>query len=447
MPEIEITHCHTKPHIGETLTANYLRHNLPSGVVLLNYHLPDGAGTLEIDAVVLNHNGVYLLEVKHWYGAIEADQTHWRHSSGNLRPSPIPGIEQKAKIVNGFLKDRGWHNISVTGLVVLSKGTGALRIDDPQAHKVFGLHDSLIAALTGRDYVFHPNCRILSGSEVDRLRRTFHSSHVAGAERRVAGYRIVAEYDRGLFVELIAEDPEFDGRRVRIKQYDVQAAGSARELQAAAERFKRDMAALFQAGFHPHLVLPHRFLRDGSSDERYYLILDWAGDHTLATRLAAGSIEPAEQLHILVDAAAALDHCHAHGVVHRNLTPASIYLAPNGPVKVGDFDFARVPAISKTLAATGHTLVTGRHVPPEQAFHASNVDARADIYALGAVWYDMLFRPAAGESLDRVRIDDAPISEDGRDFLRSMLAEDRCQRPGSMADLRECLAILAEELP
>jgi len=446
MTNVEVIHCHPNPHIGETLTANYLRHHLPGGVVLLNYHLPDGAGTLEIDAVVLNRNGVYLLEVKHWYGAIEADQIHWRHSSGDLRPSPIPGIEQKAKIVNGFLRDRGWHNLSVTGLVVLSKGTGALKIDDPQAHKVFGLHESLIAALTGRDYVFHPNCRILSGSEVQRLRRTLLKSQVTDAERRVAGYRVLEEQDRGLYVELIAQDPEFPGRKVRIKQYDVPAIGSARELEEAVGRFKRDMAALVKAGPHPNLVMPHQFQRDESSDERYYLVLEWAGDQTLADRLGEGPLEPGEQLRILNDVAAALAHCHAQGVFHRNLSPASVYLTPGGRAKAGDFDFAKVPTISRTLAQSGAPLVVGRHVAPEQAFHASDVDARADIYSLGAVWYDMLFRPAADEPLDRARINDAPLSADGREVLRAMLAERRRERPATMAEVQHWLDLLAEEL-
>jgi len=446
MTNVEVIHCHPNPHIGETLTANYLRHHLPGGVVLLNYHLPDGAGTLEIDAVVLNRNGVYLLEVKHWYGAIEADQIHWRHNSGDLRPSPIPGIEQKAKIVNGFLRDRGWHNLSVTGLVVLSKGTGTLKIDDPQAHKVFGLHESLIAALTGRDYVFHPNCRILSGSEVQRLRRTLLKSQVTDAERRVAGYRVLEEQDRGLYVELIAQDPEFPERKVRIKQYDVPAIGSARELEEAVGRFKRDMAALVKAGPHPNLVMPYQFQRDESSDERYYLVLEWAGDQTLADRLGGGPLEPGEQLRILNDVAAALAHCHAQGVFHRNLSPASVYLTPGGRAKAGDFDFAKVPTISRTLAQSGAPLVVGRHVAPEQAFHASDVDARADIYSLGAVWYDMLFRPAADEPLDRTRINDAPLSADGREVLRAMLAERRRERPATMAEVQHWLDLLAEEL-
>jgi len=452
MTNVKVIHCHPNPHIGETLTANYLRHHLPGGVLLVNYHLPDGAGTQEIDIVVLNYNGVYLLEVKHWYGPIEADQVHWRHSSGDLRASPIPIIEQKAKCMNGFLARQGWKSVSVVGLVVLSKGTGALKIDDPQAHKVFGLHESLVEALTGREYVFHPRSRTLRSSELHRLRNTILDSHVTDAERRVAGYRVLGARNRvfsekpgfypGLYVELIAEDPEFAGRKVRIKQYDVPAIGSMRELEEAVGRFKRDMAALVKAGRHPNLVMPHRFRRDESSDERYYLILEWAGGQTLADRLAVGPIEPGEQLRILNDVAAALAHCHACGVYHRNLSPASVYLTSDGCALVGDFDFAKVPAVSRTLAQTGKHLVEGRHVAPEQALHARDVDQRADIFSLGAIWYDMLFRPGVDDVLDRDRIDDAPLPDDGKEILGMMVVERRSDRPESMEEVQKWLELL-----
>jgi len=151
MSKIQVRHCHPHPHIGETLTANYLRHHLSSdSVVLVNYYLPKPPGTLEIDLVVINRNGVYLLEVKHWTGTIEADGVHWRHQSGELRDSPIVNIEYKARMMHSFLQSRGWGHVSVVGLVVLSKGKGAFRSTDPNAHKVFGLHESLIEARTGR---------------------------------------------------------------------------------------------------------------------------------------------------------------------------------------------------------------------------------------------------------------------------------------------------------
>jgi len=442
MSDVEVTHCHPNPHIGETLTINYLRHHLPNGMLLVNYHMPDLTATQEIDVIVLNHNGTYLLEVKHWYGPIEADQTHWRHSSGDLRPSPIPIIEQKAKRMHGFLAEQGWQQVSAVGLVILSKGTSALKIDDPSAHKVFGLHDSLIEALTGRDFVFYRNSPTLRSTELHRLRNAILKSHVSAAERRVAGYRVLDERDLDLYVELIAEDPEFLGRKVRIKQYDVPAIGSTRELEEAVGRFKRDMAALVEAGPHPHLVMPYQFVRDESSDERYYLVLEWVGEKTLADRIAAGPIELDEQLLVLRDVAGALAHCHEHGVYHRNLSPPSTYLTSESQAKVGDFDFAKVPTISQTLAQTGKLLVAGRHVAPEQLLHAHDVDERADIFSLGAIWYDMLFRPQPDEVLDRTRIESTSLPDEGKEILRMMVAERRSERPASMEEVQELLELV-----
>lgn len=440
---VEIIHCHPNPHEGETLTVNYLRHQLTNGIIVVNYYLRDGLTTQEIDLIVANFNGVYLLEVKHWYGPIDADQVYWRHSSGDVRPSPIPIIEHKARLMSGFLRGQGWDNLSVVGLVVLSKGTGALTIRDPNAHKVFGLHESLVQALTSRTHVFHPNNRILKSGELHRLRNTIVDSHVKDAERRVAGYRIREEHDRGLFVELIAEDPEIPGRKARIKQYDIPAVGSMRELEDAVARFKRDMTALFQAGSHPNLVAPYQFRRDDSSDERYYLILEWAGERTLSDRIAEGDIPFEEQMQIIKQIASGLAHCHDQGVYHRNLSPSSIYLTPDGRVKVGDFDFAKVPAISRTLVQTGKMLVSGRHVSPEQVFQAHDIDQRADIYSLGAIWYDMLFQPDPGEMIDRTRIGGAQLPAEGKEILQMMLAERRADRPDSMQEVEKWLELFS----
>ena len=282
----------------------------------------------------------------------------------------------------------------------------------------------------------------MTKNDVRRLRKVILDSHVADAERFIAGYRVLSERTGSHYVELQAADPDFPGRKVRIKQYDVPFVGSQKELEDTVMRFKRDMAALVRAGAHPNLLMPHKFHRDESSDERYYLILEWTGGQTLFDRIATGPITLAEQLHILNSVAGALAHCHKQGIIHRNLSPASIYLDTNGQVKVGDFDFARVPTIARTLARTGVLLVPGRHVSPEQTFHASDVDARSDIYSLGSVWYDMLFHPGPDEVLNPARIDAAPLPDDGKEILRMMVSEARSDRPKTMEEVQKWLALL-----
>jgi len=256
---------------------------------------------------------------------------------------------------------------------------------------------------------------------------TIFTAHVSDAERQVHGYRILKEQDRGHYVELIGEDEHSD--TVRIKQYDVPYVGSEKELDKAIDRFQRDMSALRAAGRHTNLVMPYRFRRDESSDERHYLIL----------RLAAGPIELSEQKKILAGIADALAHCHQHGVYHRNLSPASIYLTLQGQAVVGDFDFAKVPTISRTLSAQSKSLIVGRHVAPEQLMQLPDVDQRADIFSLGVIWYDMIFRPAKDDAVERERIAAAPLPEYDKEVMQMMLAVSRSERPQSMQEVQQYL--------
>ena len=443
MNNVQVINCDPSapPNIGEMLTVNYLRHNLPNGILLVNYNLPDYNSTLEIDIVATTFYGVFLLEVKHWLGTITPYDDRWHHDfSDEWRDSPLLSIERKAKVMAGFLKDRGWRDVSVVGMVVLSKGTGALLgVSDPRAMKVFGRHESLVHALNSRDFVFSQRNVVLKIDQIPRLVQTIFNNHAQDAEKRVAGYRVMEQHDRDHYFELVAEDPEFTGRLVRIKQYDVPEVGTQKELVESVQRFKRDMAALLNAGAHPNLVMPLQFLRDQDSDDRYYLVMEWAGESTLAEQLFKGPIESKKQFRVLKDIASGLAHCHAHGVYHRNLSPLSIYLSENGGAKVGNFDFAKVPTISRTLAKTGMQLISGRHVAPEQALHMSNVDQRADIFSLGTVWYDMIFRPEPDDFLDRDLISSAPISQDGKAIMRMLLAESRQERPDSMDEVLEWL--------
>lgn len=440
---VDVKYCAPHPHIGETLTARYLRNEMPRrSVVLVKYHLPTRSGTLEIDLVVINRNGVYLLEVKHWIGRIQAGQVKWQHSSGDLRDNPVIGIEHKAKVMHSFLDRRDLGYVSVVGLVVLSNNNEI----DGNDHKVFKLDESLINALTGRAYVFHPNSPTLSDKTIHRLRKVILDSRVTDAEQRIAGYRILSQKDREYYVDLEAEDPEFAERKVRIKQYDVREISSSKEIEKAVWHFKRDMAALLKAGPHPNLLIPYRFHRDPSSDERYYLVMEWPWGQTLAERIAAGPITWAEQFHILKNGAAALAHCHEQQVIHRNITPYAIYLTDEGRVKVGDFDFAKMPPVTLSLSQTGLMRIAGRHLSPELAFNVHDVDVCADIYSLGVVWYDMLFRPPDDEPLDRGRIAHASLSRSGKKLLCSMLAEPRSERPTSMVEVKDQLERLSKDL-
>jgi serine/threonine protein kinase len=88
-------------------------------------------------------------------------------------------------------------------------------------------------------------------------------------------------------------------------------------------------------------------------------VLEWIEGQTLQNSQENETIFPfAEQVRILHALASALEACHSKGILHRNLTPASVYLAENGIVQVGDFDFAQVPSMTQTISITGKPLIT-----------------------------------------------------------------------------------------
>jgi len=441
---IQVRYCkgHISPHVGEELTAVYLRQNLPDGVLLVNYYLPDGTGMLEMDVVVINQNGVYVLEVKHWWGKIEAYPDHWRHVNSNeKRDNPTPGVQRKASVLYSWLQKQGWAQVSVKGFTVLSKGLKLLERSPGYGYAdwEFTLDQKLLAALTGRQYVHDHRWPRLSSTQIQRLADTLFATHQPNGAVQLFGFRVTGRQERGYYADLTAVDLEIPTRQVRIKAYRLPGISSGTELETAVKQFKRDMNALLQAGAHPNLVYPLKFLRDPSADDGYFLILDWPGEQTLADRLADGPLPLAQQWPILHDVATALAHCHKQGVVHRNLSPASVYLAANGQARLGDFDFARVPVISHTFTRSmldsTLSLLTGRYVAPEQKLNLHYIDERADVYALGALWYDMLFAPPPDAPLLRERIEETPLSATAKQFWQTLVAEGRLERPSAMSDV------------
>jgi Tol biopolymer transport system component len=164
-----------------------------------------------------------------------------------------------------------------------------------------------------------------------------------------------------------------------------------------SERFGREARAI-SALNHPHICT----LYDVGPN---YLVMELVEGSTLGERIKKGAISLEEALAIARQIADALDAAHEKGITHRDLKPGNVKIKPDGTVKVLDFGLAKIgaaPAIetenSPTLTMTeeGVILGTASYMSPEQA-QGKHVDRRADIYAFGAVLYEML----TGERLHR----------------------------------------------
>src|SRR5262249_28067975 len=150
---------------------------------------------------------------------------------------------------------------------------------------------------------------------------------------------------------------------------------------------------------HPGFV---QYLAHGRSERgELYLAMEWLVGEDLAERLAARELSLTESLQLVTQVAAALAAAHARRIVHPDLKPPKLLLADGkvDRVKVLDFGVARLLPL-ETITQTGMIVGTPRFMAPEQARGAKDVDARADVFALGCVLFRCLTgeHPFAGET-------------------------------------------------
>ncbi len=249
---------------------------------------------------------------------------------------------------------------------------------------------------------------------------------------QVGRFELVREVGRGAFgIVYEARDTEL-GRTVAFKALSAAAQPEVRE-----ERLQREAEAAARLS-HPNIVT----LFDVGRTERGgpYLVLEYLRGHTLAAELARGPLVLAEALRIARDVAAALAHAHAHGVVHRDLTPGNVFLCDDGQVKVLDFGMAH--AFGRRTLRGG----TPAYMAPEQERGAPE-DERTDVFALGVILYRMLTGALPFESPAQLatprparRVTVAGMRGIG-DLVARMLEKDPVARP---RDASEVLAALGE---
>ena len=208
-------------------------------------------------------------------------------------------------------------------------------------------------------------------------------------------------------------------------------------------RFEREAKAI--AGLnHPHICVLHDV---GNHDGSLFLVMEHLAGHTLAERLRKGPLPLEQALTIATEIADALAAAHKQGIVHRDLKPANVMLTRSG-AKLLDFGLARLaeaPAgvgASATLSSVGTVVGTAPYMAPEQV-EGRPTDARTDLFAFGAVLYEMLTgtRAFAGESRASVM---AAILE----HQPAPLASLRPLTPSALDRLvRQCLAKAPDDRP
>ena len=255
----------------------------------------------------------------------------------------------------------------------------------------------------------------------------------------------------GMARVVVAHDRQLD-RRVVVKILPPELAATV-----SLERFRREI--LLIAGLqHPNVV---PVLTAGEAEGLPYLVMPFVDGESLRTRLARGRLRVIDAVSILRDVARALAYAHERGVVHRDIKPDNVLLSSRAAV-VADFGVARAlawaqrdeaPGPRGTITAAGTTLGTPDYMAPEQIAADPDADHRVDLYALGAMAYEMVtgappFGGRRPQALLAAHLAEAPrplaahgveVPEAFSRLIMSCLEKDPARRPPSAQAVLQAL--------
>ena len=205
---------------------------------------------------------------------------------------------------------------------------------------------------------------------------------------RLGPYEIVSRIGAGGMGEVWrARDTRLD-RSVAVKLLSSELANNA-HLKI---RFEREARSISQLN-HPHICT---LFDVGDEQGTSYLVMELLDGETLADKVAKGPLPLADVIRYGIQIADALDRAHHAGIIHRDLKPGNVMITKSG-AKLLDFGLAKAsqspiagdaPTIQKDLTQEGTILGTFQYMAPEQ-LEGTDADARTDIFALGAVLYEM----------------------------------------------------------
>jgi eukaryotic-like serine/threonine-protein kinase len=278
---------------------------------------------------------------------------------------------------------------------------------------------------------------------------------------RLGAYEITALIGRGGMGEVYAASDSRLRRSVALKVLPPALADDPSRLA----RFEREAQAIAALN-HPNIVTIYSVEQVG---ETHFLTMELVDGQTLGALIGTGGLPFERFLALAIDLTDAVSSAHDRGIVHRDLKPSNIMVTREGRLKVLDFGLAKLRPAEHALAgattmteqahtADGAIVGTAAYMSPEQA-QGEPVDHRADIFALGVIFYEMLAgkRPFRGEnaaSQISSILRDAPPSLEGlrpelpaaiERIVHTCLEKDPARRYQSGAELRSELGALRHE--
>jgi eukaryotic-like serine/threonine-protein kinase len=262
-------------------------------------------------------------------------------------------------------------------------------------------------------------------------------------------YRVVRMLGTGGMASVFLCEDERLGRKVAVKRLH------AHSPKQTAQRFVRE-ARLGASLNHPNLVSVYDTVTD---DEGVLIVMELVPGESLAEALRSGPLDTESALAVVRDVAAALDHAHSHGVVHRDVKPANVLLREDGVTKLVDLGIATA-ADQTRITQSGILLGTAAYMAPEQ-LEGGKAGRAADVYALAVVAFEALSGARARRGRTPMEVAHQ-VATDGPPDLREVwdeappqaaevlcrgMARDPADRPATAGELADELErALAEEV-
>lgn len=386
----------TPENDSEARAIKRLGKDLPDGYfVFHNFEVMTGRGLpYEYDIAVLSPHALYHVEVKGYRGEIRGNPMQWIFENGGVYPSPIPLANKKTKVLAGKLRQhsRRLDPVFVDTLILLTEDQARAKLNDEQAGKVVHLRDAI-------DRLSDPKYLPVSTGNVAALHDTvceaLFTTRPAQKVKQIGLYDVVTKLDQDERFTLFLAKHRFIHTQplTVLKVYHLDVYASAADKDYRLREIFHAQDAMRLLGSHPNLVRtgdmfpwsddcfvePTDFVEGGQILE---WLLDEHGERALTWE---------DKTRIIKGVAAGLAHAHRLGVIHRDVRPRNILVAPGGVVKLGNFDLAYIPdSPNLSIARSVRDHFDRRYVPPAVWENPSDVVPASDVYSLGLVFYQLI---------------------------------------------------------
>jgi len=216
----------------------------------------------------------------------------------------------------------------------------------------------------------------LSAASADSVGRTLAPDNPS----RLGEYELLEAIAKGAMGTVYRARSSRTGKQVAIKVLMSKVAANP----VLRQRFEQEFRVASRLD-HPNIV---RSLGFGQSASGPYLVMELVEGESLGDKVAReGPLPPAEAVPIIAQVARALDYAHQEGVIHRDVKPDNIMIAPPGAARLMDFGLVKQLLEDVDLTLPGRGLGTPNFIAPEQLANAKATDRRCDVYGLGATLY------------------------------------------------------------